>query len=125
MASLRVLLMLLVATLFLASAVAVGLDAAVAAEEPSDDNLDSFVNYWVAQDEAKSQSIQAEGTSGTTALPPRGRTIVVDPSGKGDYKKVQQAVDSVPKGNKKRIIIYIKNGVYRYEDSSGRPSLSM
>jgi hypothetical protein len=47
MASLRVLLMLLVATLFLASAVAVGLDAAVAAEEPSDDNLDSFVNYWV------------------------------------------------------------------------------
>jgi hypothetical protein len=47
MASLCVLLMLLVAALFVASTVAVGPDTAVAAEEPSDDNLDSFVNYWV------------------------------------------------------------------------------
>jgi hypothetical protein len=47
MASLCVLLMLLVAALFVVSAVAVGPDVAVAAEKPSDDNLDSFVNYWV------------------------------------------------------------------------------
>lgn len=115
MAALRNLLILLVATSFVASAVAV-VDVAVAGdseETNADPQMESFVSYWVGKNEAESQSIQADGTVDTTAVPPRGRTIVVDASGRGNYRKVQQAINSIPKGNKKRIIIYIRNAVYR------------
>lgn len=44
----------------------------------------------------------------------KSRVIVVDKSGKGDFRKIQQAIDAVPVGNKKRFVIQIKNGVYRY-----------
>jgi hypothetical protein len=37
----------------------------------------------------------------------------VDQSGKGNYKNVQDAIDSVPNGNKKRVVIVIRAGVYR------------
>ncbi|XP_024403889.1 probable pectinesterase 53 [Physcomitrium patens] len=43
----------------------------------------------------------------------KSRVIVVDKSGKGDFRKIQQAIDAVPVGNKKRFVIQIKNGVYR------------
>jgi hypothetical protein len=66
--SLRVLLMLLVAALFVASTVAVGPDTAVAAEEPSDDNLDSFVNYWVLSN--KLASLQQQVCHTTTVRVP-------------------------------------------------------
>lgn len=39
-------------------------------------------------------------------------TVALD--GSGDYKSVQDAVDAVPKGNKKRVTIHIKAGVYKY-----------
>jgi len=39
------------------------------------------------------------------------KKIVVAQDGSGDYRKVQEALDAVPVGN--RITIYIKNGVYK------------
>ena len=60
------------------------------------------------------------GTLGTTStgteLQPAAvasRTIVVDQSGKGNYKTVQQAINAVPDNNKRRVIIVIRPGVYR------------
>ncbi|KAJ4968032.1 hypothetical protein NE237_014733 [Protea cynaroides] len=41
------------------------------------------------------------------------RTIKVDIDGKGDFKTVQAAIDSVPDGNSQWIIIHIRKGVYR------------
>lgn len=55
-------------------------------------------------------------TSTGTALQPAAvasRTIVVDQSGKGNYKTVQQAINAVPDNNKMRVIIVIRPGVYR------------
>ena len=39
--------------------------------------------------------------------------IVVAADGSGDFKTVQQAVDSVPDNNNKRVVIHIKPGVYQ------------
>lgn len=39
--------------------------------------------------------------------------IVVAKDGTGNFKTVQAAVNSVPKSNKNRVIIYIKAGIYR------------
>lgn len=41
------------------------------------------------------------------------RTIKVDINGKGDFTSVQAAIDSVPKGNNKWIIIHVRKGAYR------------
>lgn len=43
--------------------------------------------------------------------------IVVDKSGKGDFTKIQDAVDSIPKGNNKRVTIHIMNGYYRFVET--------
>ncbi|XP_073046196.1 probable pectinesterase 29 [Primulina eburnea] len=40
-------------------------------------------------------------------------TIYVDPSGKGNFTRIQAAIDSVPSYNKNWICIYIKAGTYR------------
>lgn len=71
-----------------------------------------FLQFY---DETKSDgvSVAADGDVTTTAFPPMGKTIVVDQSGNGDYKTVQDAIDSVPDNNTKRIIIKINNGNYR------------
>lgn len=39
--------------------------------------------------------------------------IVVAKDGTGNFKTVQAAVNSVPKSNQNRVIIYIKAGIYR------------
>ncbi|KAH9543531.1 hypothetical protein CY35_13G070300 [Sphagnum magellanicum] len=41
------------------------------------------------------------------------KTIVVDQKGKGNYKTVQAAVNSIKQGNKQRVVIQINPGVYR------------
>lgn len=41
-------------------------------------------------------------------------TITVDPSGRGNFSKIQSAIDSVPSNNKYWTTIKIKAGVYRY-----------
>ena len=41
------------------------------------------------------------------------REIVVAADGTGNFKSVQAAIDSIPDGNRQRIVIAIKEGVYR------------
>lgn len=41
------------------------------------------------------------------------RTIVVDQSGKGGFRTIQAAINSVPSNNKRWIVIEIKKGIYR------------
>ena len=48
-------------------------------------------------------------SSGTTTSP---KIIVVAKDGSGHFKTVQAAINRVPTKNKKRIIIYVKKGVY-------------
>lgn len=40
--------------------------------------------------------------------------IRVDQSGKGDYKKIQDAIDAVPSNNSQLIFIWVKPGTYRF-----------
>ncbi|KAH7404828.1 hypothetical protein KP509_15G045300, partial [Ceratopteris richardii] len=42
-----------------------------------------------------------------------GDVIVVSKDGSGDFSSVQAAIDSVPQQNTKRVVIYVKRGVYR------------
>ena len=39
--------------------------------------------------------------------------ITVNKDGSGDFKFIQQAIDSIPKENKEEVKIFIKNGVYK------------
>jgi len=39
--------------------------------------------------------------------------IRVDQSGKGDYKKIQEAIDAVPSNNSEYVFIWVKPGTYR------------
>ncbi|XP_017982390.1 PREDICTED: putative pectinesterase 11 [Theobroma cacao] len=39
--------------------------------------------------------------------------IRVDPSGKGDYRKIQDAIDAVPSNNKEVVFILVKPGIYK------------
>lgn len=41
------------------------------------------------------------------------RLIRVDGSGNGDFKKIQQAIDSVPSQNNELVFIWVKPGTYR------------
>src|SRR6201991_2613347 len=44
---------------------------------------------------------------------PAPKRIVVAADGSGDYKTVQAAFDAVPLWNKKPVVIYVKQGIYR------------
>lgn len=39
--------------------------------------------------------------------------IVIDKTGNGDYESIQESVDSIPENNKKKVLIYIKSGIYK------------
>jgi pectinesterase len=41
------------------------------------------------------------------------KQITVSSDGRGDYKTVQAAFDDIPQGNKKPVIVYVKNGIYK------------
>ncbi|CAL0309240.1 unnamed protein product [Lupinus luteus] len=41
------------------------------------------------------------------------RTIIVDINGKGDFKSVQAAIDSIPEGNSNWVIVHVRKGIYR------------
>lgn len=62
--------------------------------------------------------IVLSGTDAKLNRYPRGesvvyRTIYVDQSGKGNFRTIQSAIDSVPSNNNKWVCIYIKAGTYR------------
>ena len=40
--------------------------------------------------------------------------IVVDQSGKGDYRTIREAINAVPSKNSELIYISIKPGIYRF-----------
>lgn len=66
------------------------------------------------QAEVQAMSIASDGTMETTAFPPKGWTITVDSKGKGNFRTIQAAINSVPDGNNRRVTIRILDGVYRY-----------
>lgn len=39
--------------------------------------------------------------------------ITVDQSGKGNFTKIQQAIDAVPENNREEVFIVVKAGIYR------------
>lgn len=49
------------------------------------------------------------------------RVIVVAADGSGDFKTIQQAVDHVPDGNTRRVVIQIKPGVYAEQVKVNKP----
>ncbi|MCJ7778272.1 MAG: pectinesterase family protein, partial [Sedimentisphaerales bacterium] len=53
--------------------------------------------------------------SGLTKLFETGKTrqIVVNADGHGDFNSIQKAIDSVGKGNKERVVVLIKPGLYK------------
>jgi pectinesterase len=109
MAGFRNVAILAVLAVFMFASVAGNEDTAIAAApRPSASSWDQFIAYQEAQQQQ--QSAQDLTSVGTMAAPAKGWTITV---GKGGYKTIQQAIDSIPKGNKKRVTIFIRNGVYR------------
>jgi len=41
------------------------------------------------------------------------KTLVVSHKGKGDFKTIQAAMDSIPSGNKNWVKIYLRHGIYK------------
>lgn len=74
---------------------------------------ESEANAWYEAVRNKTQADDTTQSSGLDTFAKSVRTIVVDQSGKGNFKNVQKAIDSVPNGNKQRVVIVIRAGVYR------------
>ena len=55
--------------------------------------------------------------SGLTRLfePGKTRQIVVSADGHADFNSIQEAIDSVGKGNKERVVVLIKPGFYKQQ----------
>jgi pectinesterase len=51
--------------------------------------------------------------------------VTVATDGSGDFKTVQAAIDSVPEGNRERIVISIKNGEYHEQVRIHKPFLTL
>jgi pectinesterase len=54
--------------------------------------------------------ISAAGQPSVSAVKP---DITVAADGSGDFQTVQQAIDSIPRDNRQRVIVLVKDGVYR------------
>ncbi|KAJ8511617.1 hypothetical protein OPV22_002051 [Ensete ventricosum] len=57
-----------------------------------------------------STSLHAPVATGAASI---GKTIVVNPSGTGDFRSIQEAIDSVPDFNNQWVKIHLASGVYR------------
>lgn len=51
--------------------------------------------------------------------------MIVAQDGTGQFLTIQEAIDSIPKGNSSRINIYIKDGVYKEKLDINKPSVSL
>lgn len=51
--------------------------------------------------------------------------MIVAMDGSGDFKSIQEAVDSIPEDNSERIIIYIKKGVFKEKLKISKPSITL
>ena len=54
----------------------------------------------------------SSSSSSTNATTSKTKTIVVAKDGSGHFRTVQAAINKVPAGNRRRVIIYVKKGVY-------------
>lgn len=66
-----------------------------------------FVLALSACGTAVSLSVTNSSTKSSAVL------LRVDQSGKGDYKKIQDAIDAVPANNKELVFILVKPGIYK------------
>ncbi|RRT58781.1 hypothetical protein B296_00026771 [Ensete ventricosum] len=57
-----------------------------------------------------STSLHAPVATGAASI---AKTIVVNPSGTGDFRSIQEAIDSVPDFNNQWVKIHLASGVYR------------
>jgi pectinesterase len=55
----------------------------------------------------------------------QGTRIIVDPSGKGDFKSIQAAINSLPDSADKPRVIFIKKGTYREKIYIEKPNISL
>lgn len=51
--------------------------------------------------------------------------MIVALDGSGDYTNLQDAIDSIPEGNSERVIINIKNGVYKQKVEIRKPFITL
>jgi pectinesterase len=60
-------------------------------------------------------SFMAVSSSTTTGVMDMSTALLirVDPSGNGDFRKIQDAIDSVPSNNSELVFIWVKPGTYR------------
>jgi hypothetical protein len=128
----------LVAVIALAACAVQGVQGLTDAEKQKQDaknaveqDYDAWLAYWEAQQDAKdAAAVEGRRTSevDSNSLPAGfatsmkksskkssskcSKTIEVEKNGKGDFKTIQAAVDSVKLNNKKRVCIKIAAGIY-------------
>uniref|UniRef100_A0ACD5VHK7 Uncharacterized protein n=2 Tax=Avena sativa TaxID=4498 RepID=A0ACD5VHK7_AVESA len=66
-------------------------------------------------------------TAGANAMPGGSisNLLTVDQSGKGDHRKIQDAIDAVPANNSAGVVIRIKPGVYREKVVVNKPHITL
>lgn len=119
MASVRngVILLVALAACFASAVTAEIYDCSAPATD--DCEWDCYINHESnRQTSVQSQSIE-DADDTMSASPAKGYTITVDSKGKGNFKTIQAAINSIPDGNTRRITIQINDGVFRY-DHPGR-----
>lgn len=62
-----------------------------------------------------SVSLMGETTLGVSVDTSLAVLITVDQSGKGDFQRIQDAIDAVPSYNSEQVFILIKPGIYRLQ----------
>lgn len=98
--------LMMITTILLAATVSMADDNAVAPAENS--QLNTWFNNNVkpyAQQKSTLDPALVEAEDGA-------KVVKVMQDGKGDYKKITDAINSIPAGNTKRVIVYIGGGVY-------------
>ncbi|CAM0881831.1 unnamed protein product [Alopecurus aequalis] len=64
--------------------------------------------------------------AGSSAMPGSiGNLLTVDQSGKGDYRKIQDAIEAVPANNSAGTVIRINPGVYREKIVVNKPNITL
>lgn len=71
---------------------------------------------WVVVASSASPFMAATSAAGSSSLKSSSNSAIlirVDQSGKGDYQKIQDAIDAVPSNNVDHVFILINPGIYR------------
>ncbi|PRQ59695.1 putative pectinesterase [Rosa chinensis] len=97
--------LMMITTILLAATVSMADDAVIPAEK-------SGLDKWV-KDNVKPLAEQKSSLDPALVKAEKGdaKVVKVKQNG-GDYKKISEAIDSIPAGNTKRVIIYIGGGTY-------------